>query len=72
MTAYETAVAAAKAIDGKKGLNIQVIEIGDVSVIADYMVIASITSTCSSTCSPRRRGSFMTSTVYGRTASPLI
>ena len=40
MTAYETAVAAAKAIDGKKGLNIQVIEIGDVSVIADYMVIA--------------------------------
>ena len=33
MTAYETAVAAAKA-------NIQVIEIGDVSVIADYMVIA--------------------------------
>lgn len=40
MTAYETAVAAAKAIDGKKGLNIQVIEIGDISVIADYMVIA--------------------------------
>ena len=35
MTAYETAVAAAKAIDGKKGLNIQVIEIGDISVIAD-------------------------------------
>lgn len=40
MTAYETALAAAKAIDGKKGLNIQVIEIKDISVIADYMVIA--------------------------------
>lgn len=40
MTAYETAVAAAKAIDSKKGLDIQVIEITDISVLADYMVIA--------------------------------
>lgn len=40
MTAYETAVAAAKAIDSKKGIDIQVIEITDISVLADYMVIA--------------------------------
>ena len=40
MTSLETAVLAAKAIDGKKGLNIQVIEITDISVLADYMVIA--------------------------------
>ena len=40
MTSYETALAAVKAIDGKKGLNIQVIRISDISVLADYMVIA--------------------------------
>ena len=40
MTSYETAVLAAKAISGKIGLDIQVIEISDISVIADYMVIA--------------------------------
>ncbi len=40
MTSYETAVLAAKAIDGKKGLDIQIIEISDISVLADYMVIA--------------------------------
>ena len=40
MTSYEQAVLAAKAISGKKGLDIQVIEISDVSVLADYMVIA--------------------------------
>ncbi len=40
MTSLETAVLAAKAIDGKKGLDIQVIEITDISVLADYMVIA--------------------------------
>lgn len=40
MTSYETAIAAVKAIDGKKGLNIQVIRISDISVLADYMVIA--------------------------------
>lgn len=40
MTSYETAVLAAKAINGKIGLDIQVIEISDISVIADYMVIA--------------------------------
>ncbi len=40
MTSYETAVTAAKAIDSKKGEDIQVIEISDISVLADYMVIA--------------------------------
>lgn len=40
MTAYETAVLAAKAIDSKIGLDIQVIEISDISSLADYMVIA--------------------------------
>ena len=40
MTSYETAITAVKAIDGKKGLNIQVIRISDISVLADYMVIA--------------------------------
>ena len=40
MTSYDQAILAVKAIDGKKGLNIQVIEISDISVLADYMVIA--------------------------------
>lgn len=40
MTAYEQAIMAAKAIDSKKGLDIQVIEISDITVLADYMVIA--------------------------------
>ena len=40
MTSYETAIAAVKAFDGKKGLDIQVIKIRDISVLADYMVIA--------------------------------
>ncbi|MBQ1507029.1 MAG: ribosome silencing factor [Ruminococcus sp.] len=44
MTSYEQAVLAAKAISGKKGEDIQVIEISDVSVLADYMVIATGTS----------------------------
>lgn len=44
MNSYEQAVLAAKAISRKKGLNIQVIEISDISVLADYMVIATGTS----------------------------
>ena len=44
MTSYEQAVLAAKVISGKKGEDIQVIEISDVSVLADYMVIATGTS----------------------------
>ncbi|WP_405354963.1 ribosome silencing factor, partial [Ruminococcus sp.] len=34
----------AKAISSKKGLNIKLIEIGDISSLADYMVIATGTS----------------------------
>ena len=44
MNSYEQAVMAAKAISSKKGLDIQVIDISGVSVIADYMVIATGTS----------------------------
>lgn len=45
MTSYEHSILTAKALSGKKGLDIQVIEISDVSVLADYMVIATGTST---------------------------
>lgn len=44
MNSYDQAVMAAKAISSKKGLDIQVIEIRDISVLADYMVIATGTS----------------------------
>ena len=40
MTSLETALFAVKAMDSKKGIDIQVIEISDISVLADYMVIA--------------------------------
>lgn len=44
MNSYDQAVMAAKAISSKKGLDIQVVEISDISVLADYMVIATGTS----------------------------
>ena len=44
MTSYEQAILTAKALSSKKGLDIQVIEISNVSVLADYMVIATGTS----------------------------
>lgn len=44
MTSLDQALLAVKALDGKKGVNIQVIEISDISVLADYMVIATGTS----------------------------
>ncbi len=40
MTTFEQAVVIAKALDSKLGLDIKVIEITDVTVLADYMVIA--------------------------------
>lgn len=40
MTAYEQAITVAKALDSKLAENIKVIEITDVTVLADYMVIA--------------------------------
>lgn len=45
MTSYDTAILAAIAISGKIGLDIQIIEISDVSSLADYMVIATGNST---------------------------
>ncbi len=44
MTSLETAKLAAKAIDSKKGLDIKIIKIDDISSIADYFVIATGTS----------------------------
>lgn len=45
MNSYEQALLTAKALDSKKGIDIQVIEIKDISVLADYMVIATGSST---------------------------
>lgn len=44
MTSLETAKMAVKVLDSKKGLNIKLIKIQDVSSIADYFVIATGTS----------------------------
>lgn len=44
MTSLETAKLAAKALDGKKGLDIKIIRIDNISSIADYFVIATGTS----------------------------
>lgn len=44
MEALETVKTAVKAIDSKKGENIEVIEITDLTIIADYFVIATGTS----------------------------
>lgn len=40
MTTYEQAILIAKALDSKLGLDIKIIEITDVTVLADYMIIA--------------------------------
>ena len=44
MNSYEQSILTAKAISSKKGLNTNLIEIGDISSLADYMVIATGTS----------------------------
>ena len=44
METKEQAKLIAKALDDKKGLDIKIIKISDVSVLADYMVIATGTS----------------------------
>lgn len=44
MTSLEVSKLAAKALSSKKGLDIKVIKIEDISVLADYMVIATGTS----------------------------
>lgn len=45
MTPKEIALLLAKALDGKKGLDIKVLETGDLTSLADYFVICSATST---------------------------
>lgn len=40
MTAFDTAIKAAQLFSDKKGKDISVIKISDVSSLADYMVIA--------------------------------
>ena len=44
MTELELAKAAAKALDSKKALNLKILHITELSVIADYFVIATGTS----------------------------
>ncbi|MGN1050848.1 MAG: ribosome silencing factor [Acutalibacteraceae bacterium] len=44
MNTLEQAVFAAKTLSSKKGLNIKIIKISDVSVLSDYLVIATGTS----------------------------
>ena len=44
MDSLETAILAAKALDSKKGHEIKIIKIRDISSIADYFVIATGTS----------------------------
>lgn len=45
MTPYEIAKVAAQALDSKKGQDIKILKIEDLTVIADYFVIATGTST---------------------------
>ena len=44
MTPYETAVALAKALDSKKGIEIKVLRTEELTTLADYFVICSATS----------------------------
>lgn len=44
MTSLETAKIAVKALDGKNGKDIKLIKIDDVSILADYLVIAAGTN----------------------------
>ena len=85
MSSYDEAILAAKALSSKKGLDIQIIKIADVSVLADYMVIATGTSSThvkaladeveykldQSMCLMMRPVIFMTLKDFGRTAKAL-
>ena len=44
LTAKEVAALATKALDGKKGVEIELLEITDVSTLADYFLICTATS----------------------------
>ena len=41
MTPKELAILAAKALDGKKGMDIKVVEVAEITSLADYFVICS-------------------------------
>ncbi|MEA4964998.1 MAG: ribosome silencing factor [Oscillospiraceae bacterium] len=43
-TAKEMALVAAQALDNKKGLDLKLLEISDISVLADYFLICTATS----------------------------
>ncbi len=43
-TAKEVAAIAAKALDSKKGINLRLIEISDISTLADYFLICTASS----------------------------
>ena len=45
MTPKELALAAARALDSKKGIDIKVLETGHLTTLADYFVICTATST---------------------------
>ena len=45
MTSRESAIVLAKALDSKKGMEIKVLETGELTTLADYFVICSATST---------------------------
>ena len=45
MTSRETALLLAKALDSKKGLDIKVLETGELTTLADYFVLCSAGST---------------------------
>ena len=45
MTPNELALAAAKALDSKKGRDIKVLETGHLTTLADYFVLCTATST---------------------------
>ena len=44
MNSLQEAKAIAKVLDARKGVDVKVIKIGDISILADYMVIATGTS----------------------------
>lgn len=44
LTAKEVAAMAAKALDSKKGIDIELLEITDISTLADYFLICTATS----------------------------
>jgi ribosome-associated protein len=45
MTPRETAVFAAKTLDNKKGLDIKLLEVTEITVLADFFIICTATST---------------------------